>query len=173
MSQRWSAIFCAMGAWEGKPIGCVRVKEVCIFSCFALIAISTVLYNDSITEANLRENWRFFMFWVVIFVVGINFSTLWRFKIKKNLIAKNFVLKKLSIKTVSPASRVVNLRLDKSGRAGPQIKVDWRSGPEFQLGRAGSGCSGPKFLRAGPGCFLPIFREDFANIPQFFWKNNA
>ena len=33
------------------------------------------------------------------------------------------------------------------------------------------GRSGPKFLRAGP--FLPIFREDFANIPPFFWKNNA
>ena len=26
MSQRWSAIFCATGAWGGKPIGRVRVK---------------------------------------------------------------------------------------------------------------------------------------------------
>ena len=26
MSQRWSAIFCATGAWWGKPIGRVRVK---------------------------------------------------------------------------------------------------------------------------------------------------
>ena len=28
MSQRWSAIFCATGAWGGKPIGRVRVKIV-------------------------------------------------------------------------------------------------------------------------------------------------
>ena len=26
MSQRWSALFCATGAWGGKPIGRVRVK---------------------------------------------------------------------------------------------------------------------------------------------------
>ena len=26
MSQRWSAIFCATGAWGGKPIGRVKVK---------------------------------------------------------------------------------------------------------------------------------------------------
>ena len=45
--------------------------------------------------------------------------------------------------------RVVNPRLDKLGWAGP-------------------GRSGPKFLRAGPGRFLPIFREDFADIPPFF-----
>ena len=28
MSQRWSAIFCATGAWRGKPIGRVRVKDI-------------------------------------------------------------------------------------------------------------------------------------------------
>ena len=27
MSQRWSAFFCATGAWGGKPIGCVRVHD--------------------------------------------------------------------------------------------------------------------------------------------------
>ena len=45
------------------------------------------------------------------------------------------------------SSRVVNPRLDKSGRAGPV---------------------GPEFLWAGPGRFLRIFCEDFANIRHFF-----
>ena len=33
MSQRWSAIFCATGAWGGKPIGRVRVNII-LKPCF-------------------------------------------------------------------------------------------------------------------------------------------
>ena len=67
-------------------------------------------------------------------------------------------------------SRVVNLRLDKSGRAGPFRPANLSGlgragpvGPEFQLGRA---VQAQNFC--GPGRFLPIFREDFADIPPFF-----
>ena len=37
MSQRWSAIFCATGAWGGKPIGRVRVKSLRRFRIFYTI----------------------------------------------------------------------------------------------------------------------------------------
>ena len=71
---------------------------------------------------------------------------------------------------IDSVSRVVNLRLDKLGRAVPARKFKWtgpgRSGPNFSW--AGPGRSGPKFLRAGPGRFLPTFRDDFADIPPFF-----
>ena len=50
----------------------------------------------------------------------------------------------------------MNPRLDKSGRAVPV-------GPEFQLGRAVQAQ-----IFCGPSRFLPIFREDFANIRLFF-----
>ena len=55
---------------------------------------------------------------------------------------------------------VVNLRLDKLGRAVPTRKFKWTE----------PGRSGPKFLRARP--FLSIFREDFADIPPYS-ENNA
>ena len=65
--------------------------------------------------------------------------------------------------------RVVNLRLDKLGRAGP-----FRPANLSGLGRAGRAriSAGPgRAVQAqnfcGPGRFLPIFREDFANIRLF------
>ena len=53
---------------------------------------------------------------------------------------------------------VVNLRLDKLGRAGP-----FRPANLSGLGRAGRAR-----ISVGPGRFLPIFRDDFADIPPFF-----
>ena len=58
----------------------------------------------------------------------------------------------------SLATRVVILRLDKSGRAVSARKFKW----------TGPGWSDPNFSWAGPRRFLPIFREDFANIPRRF-----
>ena len=42
--------------------------------------------------------------------------------------------------------------------------LGWAGGARISTGPRRSG---PKFLRAGPGRFLPIFREDFANIWLF------
>ena len=62
-------------------------------------------------------------------------------------------------------TRVVNLRLDKLGRSGPQILVDWAGpvGPEFHLGRA---VQAQNFCRPGRAVFCqysakisPIFRH--------------
>ena len=51
------------------------------------------------------------------------------------------------------------------GRAVPARKFKW----------TGPGRSGSNFSWGGPGraVFLRIFREDFSNIPQVFWKNKA
>ena len=39
ISQRWSAVLCATGAWGGKPIGSVRVKlNSCSNRGFAIVA---------------------------------------------------------------------------------------------------------------------------------------
>ena len=57
------------------------------------------------------------------------------------------------------------------GRAVPARKFEWTRisvGPSRAF-QAQNFC---RPGRAGP-FFLPIFREDFANIPHFFWKNNA
>ena len=52
--------------------------------------------------------------------------------------------------------RVVNLWVDKSGRAVPASKFKW----------TGPGRSGPNFSWAGP--FFANIHEDIANIPPFF-----
>ena len=49
-----------------------------------------------------------------------------------------------------------------------QIGPGW-SGPNFSWD--GPGVQAQNFC--GPGRFLPIFRDDFADNPPFFWKNNA
>ena len=62
------------------------------------------------------------------------------------------------MKATMVKTRVVYLRLDELGRAGP-FPPENLSG----LGRAGRAR-----ISVGPGRFLPIFPKDFANIPQFF-----
>ena len=59
MSQRWSALFCATGAWGGKPIGRVRVNQYKVF-----IFVSSPKWNsDSIwifwTQKLIGWKWRF------------------------------------------------------------------------------------------------------------------
>ena len=65
-------------------------------------------------------------------------------------------------------TRVVNPRLDKSGRAVPARKFEW-TGPGRAGGAgisAGPGRSGPKFLRAGP--FFANIPRRFRQYPPFF-----
>ena len=77
MSQRWSALFCATGAWGGKPIGRVRVyKQLQVvlvnfgqIENFWIYGISLVRNRPWLADLKFRFWMFFFYFWKNPFIV--------------------------------------------------------------------------------------------------------